>query len=313
VNKKIAAGILSLGFAISHADEVYELNPGETVSDLLVNRLKHNIIYRNHYLQEILKYNNLNLRIARRLRIGKEIKIPSTVIDHIVEKEVSPIPDMESLTPVQEIAPTPSQDPSPATAVFNRWLRFGGVFETLTGKSMGNSVPNDYSLVVVRPILGLGFEGRKDDHELYTSIDTSLVKLSDDSLRIGRDSFFLAAGGLLYRKRLNEDWAFGAIAEYGKEIYIEVKTNQKYEIQTPWILGFGPHFNYKNLGLSYLFVPNQKIVANQTSKENYKILLNYKIKHHENYWEVEGHYGNISTQDSDARNSGAKIQYNWMF
>jgi hypothetical protein len=304
MSKKIAAVILSLGFAVSHADEVYKLNPGETISDLLVYRLKHNNIYRSHYLEEILKHNNLNLQSARRLRIGKEIKIPSNVIDHIADNEVSPI---------TEIAPTPIQALSPTTAVIHRWLRFGGVFETLTGKSVGNSVPSDYSLVVVRPILGLGFEGHKDGHELYTSIDTSFVKLSDDSLRIGRDTFFLAAGGLLYRKRLNEDWALGALGEYGKEIYTEVKTNQKYEIQTPWIFSMGPHLNYKNLGLSYLFVPDQKIITDQTSKENYKILLNYRIKHHKNYWEIEGHYGNISTQDSNARNSGARIKYNWMF
>jgi hypothetical protein len=307
--KKMAIALVTLGFGISHADEVYKLEAGENVSSLLVNRLKHSIIYRNKYLDEILKYNNLNRRSARRLRVGKEIKIPSAVIDAIAEEKTLPV--TETPQPIAEIAPT--QETSPAPIEYFRWLRLGVAFENLRGKSVGNSTPNDYSLTLVRPILGLGFDGIKNGHELYSSIDASFVKLADDSLRTGRDSFILAEGSLLYRKRFKEDWAFGAIGEFGQEIYVEVKTNKKYELQTPWIFGMGPHLNYKALGLSYLFVPTQKITSNQSTKDNYKVLLNYKIKHHDNYWLVEGSYSDISPQDSDSLNFAAKIQYNWKF
>ncbi len=309
MNKRIAITLVTLGFGISHADEVYKLEPGENISSLLVNRLKHSIIYRNKYLDQILKYNNLNRQSARKLKIGKEIKIPSAVVEGIAAEKAPPIPQIP--TPITEIAPTQEAPSTPAE--FYRWLRLAGKLENLEGKSVGNLTPYDYSLVIAIPTLGLGFDRINNGHELYSSIDASFVKVAADSLRTGRDSFFLAEGNLLYRKRVNEDWSIGALGKYGQEIYIEVKTNKEYELQTPWIFGIGPHLSYKNLGLSTLFIPSQKIVSDLTTKENYKLLLNYKIQHHHNHWDLEGSYANISTKNSDAGNLGIKVQYNWRF
>ena len=302
MNKKMALALVTLGFGISHADEVYKLNPGENISSLLVNRLGHHIIYRNKYLDEILKYNNLNRQNARKLRIGQEIKIPSAVIQAIANEKTIPTPEIPM---IQE---TPSN-----AAEFRHWLRLAGKIENLRGKSVGNITPNEYSLVIARPILGLGFDRLENGHELYSSIDTSFVKLAADPSRISRDNFFLAEGSLLYRKHLNDDWSFGGLGKYGQEIYVEVKSSQKYEMHTPWIFGVGPHVGFKNLGFSTLFIPSQKIVTHQTTKANYKFHLNYKIKHHQNFWEFETTYANLSTQSSDVGNLGFKAQYNWKF
>lgn len=302
MNKKMAIALMTLGFGISHADEVYKLQPGENISSLLVNRLGHHIIYRNKYLDQILKYNNLNRQSARKLRIGKEIKIPSSVIQAIANETTIATPEV----------PTIQEAPSTAAETI-RWLRLAGKVENLRGKSVGTLIPNDYSLVIARPILGLGFDRFTDVHEIYSSIETSFVQLAADSSRISRDKFFMGEGSLLYRKRLNNDWSLGGLGKYGQEIYVEVKSSQKYEMHTPWIFGVGPHLGFKNLGFSTLIIPSQKIVNNLSTKANYKFHLNYKIKHHHNYWELESTYANLSTQSSDVGNLGFKVQYNWKF
>ena len=80
------------------SSEGYELRPGESVSELLY-RLNMSPMYDNGFLDEILKYNNLTRKSARRLKPGTIILLPERFSVTPVEK--TPGQDIVEISSVQ--------------------------------------------------------------------------------------------------------------------------------------------------------------------------------------------------------------------
>jgi hypothetical protein len=260
--------------------EIYELLPGETISELLHNRLGITPIYQG-YLQKVLKFNNLTMEDTKKLPQGTKIALPSD----------------EHKLPV----PTPSvKSPAPpaSTASYSYFIESGPTIEIMSGNR-----PAVFSSSFFYPHLNLGVIRNTDSwsHQLQATL--AYITVDQDQYLLGENQLFNK--GLEYQvtkkeKKLNP----GLIAAFENTTLIAVTADRKnYRLRNPYLFSFGPNLNWHtrrtHTDLTALYSPGTAVDSDHQLNYAFKISGQsyYRLK---NGHEVglQGQYGYYQIEEA---------------
>lgn len=247
----------------------YYLNQGESLSELLYNRLEISPIYRNGYLKEVLIYNNLDEESAKKLPPGTPIKLPG-LDKKVTKKEQS----SEKENPTAEIV-------SPSSTSFTEWRqRFGlGVaFDIFNGKE--KSSPVEYSSNALRPVLEYKISRYFGEDEFSILLNASYMMFQKDESRIGDDSFFSSQVEISYLKIFLNSISAGPSIRYGNSIYFEKDSSgSNYRIINPWLYSIGGQLIFQKIwGIGFYFIPDQNLSSISKSRSNFEGIVSYNTK-----------------------------------
>lgn len=228
--KKIALATLMVTSSVW--SQVYYLKANETVSELLYNRLKVSPIYRNGYLEKVLKYNNISREGSTALPQGTEIRLPHSEVVEEVQK-----PKEEEKNPEPEDLKTESQF---LPILKSYYVEVAATLENFNG-DIGLANINSTFLY---PNFELGHIRTKGEYSQIFEVSLSYVVLSEDPYLAGKNKILNA--GLNYQILKHQaDWRYGLRLKYeNTTLILDAESGENYKLENPLYFSFGPSFQW---------------------------------------------------------------------
>lgn len=214
--------------------QVYYLKANETVSELLYNRLKVTPIYRNGYLDKVLKHNNLSRETSKALPQRTEIRLPPPEIVEEVQKpkEVEKIPEPEVF-----------KAESPSLPILKSYyVEAVAILENLSWDIESANINSTF----LYPRFELGHIRTKGEYTQVFEASLSYVVLTEDPYLEGKSKVLNA--GLNYQILKHQaDWRYGLKFKYeNTTLILGAKSGENYKLENPLYFSIGPSLQWHN-------------------------------------------------------------------
>lgn len=289
----------------------YFLRPGETVSNLLFNRLNIKPIYsKNGVLEQVLKSNGLTLEKAKKLPVGYPIFITG-------DKSPSEDSPKEQIKTISE--PIPEETLNLPEPILNelptRYVILDGSLNYFSFKGEGSN--GNINGATVYPKVGANFIHYSSKYIFKAGTHLAVYYFIDDSANRGKTGFILPSFEGNALKRIGPV-NIGLMASYKSHIFFKSYNDATYELKSPWFYSLGPQIEWQYqsnlLGFKYQYLPTQNLGSNQKAKANTSYNLNYsRIISQELRLGLEGELGDRNTNLNDTSYLNIGINLNYTF